>query len=258
MAEICLRLDGLPLAIELAAARMRMMTATELAQRLDDSRLLVGGPRTAQPRHQSLTAAIDWSYRLLAPDEQQLFARMSVFAGGADLAAVHGVCAEPGSTDVEVLALLTAARSTSRWWPRRPPRPAPATGCWRRCAPTAGTACARAGDDVALARPARPLLHRTGRTGRARASRAPTSGSGSNATLPDRDNLRVAFEQAFADRDGELALRLVTSLTEVLLPAASATSPAVWAERALDIAPAGPSAVRGRRRGGRAGAWSPR
>jgi predicted ATPase len=100
---------GLPLGIELAAARTRAMSVAEIAARLDDGHLLARGARTAQPRHQSLAAAIDWSYRLLAPAEQRLFARMSAFAGGADLAAVHTVCGEPGtstSTSLDHLAAL--------------------------------------------------------------------------------------------------------------------------------------------------------
>ena len=109
VAEICRRLDGLPLAIELAAARMRAMSAAEMAPSgCDDARLLARGPRTAQPRHQSLAAAIDWSYRLLSEPEQRLFARMSVFAGGADLARVHAVCAEPGDAEADTLDLVTA------------------------------------------------------------------------------------------------------------------------------------------------------
>ena len=108
VAEICRRLDGLPLAIELAAARIRAMSPAEVADRLEDAQLLAGGPRHAEPRHQSLTAAIDWSYRLLSGPEQQMFARLSVFSGGADLAAVHAVCAEPCTSESETLDLLTA------------------------------------------------------------------------------------------------------------------------------------------------------
>ncbi len=85
VAEICRQLDGLPLAIELAAARMRVMSSLDVARRLDTLRLLSGGSRGAPPRQQSVTATIDWSYRLLAEPERSLFARLSVFAGGFDL-----------------------------------------------------------------------------------------------------------------------------------------------------------------------------
>ena len=94
VAEICRRLDGLPLAIELAAARMRVMSSLDVARRLDKLRLLSGGARGALPRQQSLAATIDWSYRLLDEPEQSLFIRLSVFAGGFDLDAAHGVCGE--------------------------------------------------------------------------------------------------------------------------------------------------------------------
>jgi DNA-binding SARP family transcriptional activator len=77
VAEICRRLDGIPLAIELAAARMRMMSSLDVARRLDRLRLLSGGARGAHPRQQSVAATIDWSYRLLAEDEQALFERLA-------------------------------------------------------------------------------------------------------------------------------------------------------------------------------------
>jgi predicted ATPase/DNA-binding SARP family transcriptional activator len=91
--SICRRLDGMPLAIELAAARLRTMTATQIADRLDDRfRLLTGGSRTALPRHQTLRAVVDWSWDLLDEPEQVLLRRMSVFAGGATLESIEEVC----------------------------------------------------------------------------------------------------------------------------------------------------------------------
>jgi predicted ATPase len=93
--DICRRLDGLPLAVELAAARLRSLTVATLAERLDDRfRLLTGGARTALPRQQTLRAVVDWSYDLLFEDERRLFARLSVFAGGCDLEAAEAVCAD--------------------------------------------------------------------------------------------------------------------------------------------------------------------
>ncbi|MGH3380339.1 MAG: BTAD domain-containing putative transcriptional regulator [Actinoallomurus sp.] len=90
---ICRRLDGMPLAIELAAARLRTMTAAQIAGRLDDRfRLLTGGSRTALPRHQTLRAVVDWSWDLLDEPEHVLLRRMSVFAGGATLESVEEVC----------------------------------------------------------------------------------------------------------------------------------------------------------------------
>ncbi|MEU8029849.1 BTAD domain-containing putative transcriptional regulator [Streptomyces sp. NPDC049099] len=92
-AEICRRLDGLPLAIELAAARLRMLTPRQIADRLDDRfRLLTSGSRTVLPRQQTLRAVVDWSWELLDEDERDVLARLSVFAGGCDLAAAEAVC----------------------------------------------------------------------------------------------------------------------------------------------------------------------
>jgi predicted ATPase/class 3 adenylate cyclase len=93
--HICRRLDGIPLAIELAAARVKMLTPIQIAARLDDSfRLLTGGSRTALPRQQTLKALIDWSWELLSDSEKKLLRRLSVFAGSFNLEAVESVCAD--------------------------------------------------------------------------------------------------------------------------------------------------------------------
>ena len=95
VAELCRRLDGIPLAIELAAARVNQLSLNALAQKLDDRfRILTGGDRTALPRQQTMRATIDWSYDLLAAPEQRVFERLSVFAGGCTLAAATAVCGE--------------------------------------------------------------------------------------------------------------------------------------------------------------------
>ncbi len=95
IARICRVLDGMPLAIELAAARLRTMTVAQLAGRLDDRfRLLTGGSRTALPRHQTLRAVVDWSWDLLTDPERVLLRRLAIFTGGASLEAVQRVCAD--------------------------------------------------------------------------------------------------------------------------------------------------------------------
>ena len=95
IADICARLDGLPLAIELAAARTRAFPIAQISSRLNDRfRLLTGGSRTALPRQQTLRAVVDWSYELLFDDEQRVFERLSVFPGGCDLATAEAVCAD--------------------------------------------------------------------------------------------------------------------------------------------------------------------
>src|SRR5439155_4994511 len=95
VAEICRRLDGIPLAIELAAARVKMLTVEEIRARLDDRfRLLTGSSRTAMARQQTLLATIQWRYDHLAPDQQQLLQRLSVFVGGWTLASATRVDGE--------------------------------------------------------------------------------------------------------------------------------------------------------------------
>ncbi len=106
--SICRRLDGLPLAIELAAARLRALPLATLAERLDDRfALLNRGPRTALPRQRTLRAVVDWSYDLLFDDERRLFARLSVFVGGCELDAIEAVCADENVPKSDVLDVLS-------------------------------------------------------------------------------------------------------------------------------------------------------
>ncbi len=107
VSEICRRLDGMPLAIELAASRMNVLDAAEIARRLEQSfHMLTAGRRTALPRHQTLQATIDWSHDLLSDQERVLFARLSVFAGGFTMNAAEEICAGEGLPATEVLELL--------------------------------------------------------------------------------------------------------------------------------------------------------
>ncbi|WP_256557327.1 BTAD domain-containing putative transcriptional regulator [Lentzea sp. HUAS12] len=99
VADLCRRLDGIPLAIEMAALRVRALTPAQLLERLDDRfRVLTGGGRTALPQHQTLLATMEWSFDLCSPREQLLWARASVFAGGFDLAAAEAVCSDDALT----------------------------------------------------------------------------------------------------------------------------------------------------------------
>jgi non-specific serine/threonine protein kinase len=107
VAKICSRLDGIPLAIELAAARVRALPVEEIAKRLSDRfRLLTGGNRSAIPRQQTLQALVDWSYELLTEDEKILLRRLSVFSGGCTLDAAEYVCSDGGIKKVEILDLI--------------------------------------------------------------------------------------------------------------------------------------------------------
>jgi non-specific serine/threonine protein kinase len=107
VAELCRRLDGLPLALELAAARVRLLRVDQIVERLNDRfALLTGGSRTVLPRQQTLRSALDWSHDLLSKPEQTLVRRLSVFAGGFTLAAVEGICAGPDVDASQALDLL--------------------------------------------------------------------------------------------------------------------------------------------------------
>jgi predicted ATPase/DNA-binding CsgD family transcriptional regulator len=108
VAQLCYRLDGIPLAIELAAARTKMLPVEEISARLGDSfRLLAAGSRTALPRHRTLHATMDWSHELLHQKERVVFRRLSVFAGGFTLEAAESVCAGEQLRRDEVLELLS-------------------------------------------------------------------------------------------------------------------------------------------------------
>ncbi|HEX2517482.1 MAG TPA: tetratricopeptide repeat protein, partial [Chloroflexota bacterium] len=105
---VCRRLDGIPLAIELAAARVAVLSPRQLAERLDDRfRLLTRGNRAAPARQQTLRTLVDWSYGLLTPEERSLFDRLAVFAGGFTLEAAEAVCAGEGLDQTDVLPLLS-------------------------------------------------------------------------------------------------------------------------------------------------------
>jgi predicted ATPase/DNA-binding SARP family transcriptional activator len=125
MARVCRALDGIPLAIELAAARLRTMSLDQLANRLDDRfRLLTGGSRTALPHHRTLRAVVDWSWELLTHAERTVLRRLAVFSGGASLDAAEQVCGGDSVERKEVFELLTALteKSLLRTDPDRAPR----------------------------------------------------------------------------------------------------------------------------------------
>ena len=242
VAEICRRLDGMPLAIELAAARMRAMSSLDVARRLDRLRLLSGGTRGGAARQQSLAATIDWSYRLLSEAEQSLFARLSIFAGGFDLDAAHGICGQEGATEDDTLELLAGLVDKSMVVVR--------SGTDRSRYGVLETLRAYGRDHLRdngveeefATRHAEyfiELLERGtaamyGPDERAWVERmAPDAGT--LYTAPDYDNVRAAFERAIAVQDGALALRLVTSLTDLVQNRVGYHS-IEWMLRALEIA----------------------
>ncbi|MGY1609464.1 BTAD domain-containing putative transcriptional regulator [Geodermatophilus sp. SYSU D00700] len=250
VAAICARLDGLPLGIELAAARMRVMSPAEVARRLDGAPLL-GGGRGPVPRHQSLVAAIEWSYRLLPEPEQRLFRGMSVFAGAPDLRAVHRVV-DPEATEDDVLDRLTRLVDRSMVEARsgvhsryRLLETLRAYG--RRRTEAAGEAPGLARRHVVY------LVELAERAGRG--LQGPDERAWAEEALGVYDDLRTAFTRAAADREWDLALRLVTAVPELVHLRVGYEAYA-WAEQLLPVVDPGhpgyPAAVGAAARG----AWN--
>jgi predicted ATPase len=241
VAEICRRLDGVPLAIELAAARTRAMSSLDIARRLDGLRLLAGGTRGAHPRHQSVTAAIDWSYQLLNEPEKQFFSRLSVFCGGFDLEAAHAVAADHDATEDDTLDLLTGLVDKSMVVVRS------GLGVTRYgildTLRTYGRN--RLQDNMSVdelisahARYYTKLVERAAVGMNSADEQAwvkrMTPNAGTTFTAPDTENLRAAYETAMAANDINLALRLVTSLLDVMNRIGfNATA---WAYRVIEVA----------------------
>lgn len=212
LAQVCHRLDGIPLAIELAAARVRALSIEAIATRLDDRfRLLTGGSRTALPRQQTLRALIDWSYDLLNDQEKTLLRRLSVFAGGWSLEAAEAVCAGNPVEEWELLDFLTSlvdkslviyeetegtARyrllETVRQYSRDRLAEFDETGNTKRLFRTFF---------LKLAEEAMPQLQ------------GPDAATWLNSLQTENDNLRAAFDDCIAALDGgEQSLRLSASL----------------------------------------------
>ncbi|MFJ9085100.1 AfsR/SARP family transcriptional regulator [Streptomyces sp. NPDC102384] len=205
--EICRRLDGLPLAIELAAARLRMLTPRQIADRLDDRfRLLTSGARTALPRQQTLRAVVDWSWDLLDEPERATLARLSVFSGGCDLSAAEAVC---GPDALDALASLVDKSLVVA-------APEEDSGDMRYR--LLETVSEYAGDrlDESGERPAAERAHLTYYRELARTTDPLLRGSGQRAAIArierDYENLRTALRHAVAARDEQEAFSLVLSL----------------------------------------------
>ena len=116
IAELCARLDNLPLAVELAAARVKALSPAQILERLSQRLDLLKGGRDADPRQQTLRATIEWSYDLLSPEEQELFARLSVFAGGCTLAAAEEVAGADLDTLQSLVEKSLSRFTNERYW----------------------------------------------------------------------------------------------------------------------------------------------
>lgn len=232
IAQICRRLDGMPLALELAASRIRTMSVEQIAARLDDRfRLLTGGSRTALPRHQTLRGVMDWSYALLSDGERRLFARLSVFAGGFTLAAAEKVGAAGGDRGdtVELLTRLVEKslvsvdrrRDEARYSLLETVR-AYAAEALEAAGEREPARSAHAAFFLALAEEAAPHL----------------KGSGQRVWLQilgeEHDNLRAALGWLAATAEHDKEMRLATALWRACYLSGHYAEGRRWLERALD------------------------
>ncbi|QXE36074.1 winged helix-turn-helix domain-containing protein [Streptomyces sp. GMY02] len=269
--EICRRLDGLPLAIELAAARLRMLSPRQIADRLDDRfRLLTSGSRTVLPRQQTLRAVVDWSWDLLDERERTVLRQVSVFAGGWDLTAAEGICAgaphtpgphtpgplAPGAADVpgvsgaadvpgvpgapdvpdvpDVLGALVDKSLVVA-------APAPGGGMRYRLLETIHEYAAERAAEAPAVRAAAERAHIAYFTGLAEQA-DPLLRSGEQLPWIRRletelDNIRAALHRSVAARDEESALRLVLAMSWFWWLRNYRAEGLSWTEHALALGP---------------------
>ncbi|MFF0474018.1 ATP-binding protein, partial [Streptomyces sp. NPDC004284] len=227
--RICQGVDGLPLAIELAAAQCRMLAVEQIAQALDDPfAVLIGGPETGPTRHQALQATVEWSHRLLRHRERDLFHRLSVFAGGFDLDAATAVGGGPVLAELTALvrkSLLTTEPGTR---PRRYRMLETLKEFGRRkAAPTVLTAAQSA--------------HRAWVLRRAEATEplmlGADAGPAQERTTRDLPEIRAAFTSALLAGDGTYALRLGGALQRYWYRWGHIAEGLGWLRAALDMCP---------------------
>ena len=263
VAELCVRLDGLPLAIELAAARVKVLSPAALLQRLSHRlQVLTGGPRDAPARQQTLRATLEWSYQLLERDEQVLFRRLAVFVGGWTLAAAEAVTGEPAPgvspADAEpwlpVLDLLQslvdkslvrgvgvgAAPATS---PSAPPTAEPRFTLLETIREYAAERL-QASEEVDALRRRHALYYLQ------LAELAEPELLGTHQALwlerleAEHDNLRSVLQWAIATNDGEIGLRLAGALWRFWFVHGHLSQGGIWLELALDGSESQPAAWR--------------
>jgi len=244
IAEICGRLDGIPLAIELAAARIAALGPADIAERLQDRfRLLTAAGPAAEARHQTLRAAVDWSYELLSSEEATLLRRMSVFAGGATLHAVEEVCTGKGAPRDDAVDLLESLVDRSLVQvdvtapqPRYRLLETIRAYGHQRLEEAGETEAVRARHGAWCVSLVERSWHRYG-VGRRR--------YWVNDVEADHDNLRAAMEWAIGARS-VLAVRLAGALTVFWKTRAYLREGQEWLRRALEAVPDAPGALRAR------------
>ncbi|MEU7916394.1 AfsR/SARP family transcriptional regulator [Microbispora bryophytorum] len=232
---ICRHLDGMPLAIELAAARIRALGPERLAARLDDRfRLLTGGSRTALPRHRTLSAVVEWSWDLLTPEERTLAERLAVFAGGAALDDAEPVC---GGDGLDVVAVLPSLVDKSLL-------ETPGDGRFRMLETIRAYALRRLTDNGELDRYRR--RHAAHFLRLAEEAEPRLRGAGQLEWMArltaEQDNLNAALRWAVDFRQTETALRLCGTLSWYWWLRGHRGQAAAWAGQVLELVPEGPPA----------------
>ncbi|MEU1176393.1 BTAD domain-containing putative transcriptional regulator [Streptomyces sp. NPDC005820] len=233
-AEICHRLDGLPLAIELAAARLRMLTPRRIADRLDDRfRLLTSGSRTVLPRQQTLRAVVDWSWDLLDEEEREVLARLSVFARGCDLAAVEAVCGPAAHDALSSLASLVDKSLVVA-------APAPDGEMRYRLLETVAEYASERLDETGR-RPDAEHAHLTYYRELARTTEPLLRGTRQTEAVArfqlEYENLRTALRRAVAARDEQEALSLALSLVWYWQMRDLRIEARTWCRAVMDLGP---------------------
>jgi predicted ATPase/DNA-binding SARP family transcriptional activator len=235
VAEICRRLDGLPLAIELACARLRTLPADELAARLGDRfRLLTGGSRAVLPRHQTLLAVVGWSWDLLTGAERTLARRLAVFAGGATPEAAEAVCTDEALPAADVVGLLAALADKSFVELRQEPGAPARYRMLDTIRAFAEAALGEAGESGRFRR-----AHAAYFAARAEAADSGLRGGRQLAQLAwlrgEQDNLRAALRYAIGSADAGTAVRLVAALGWYWTMGGNHAEAAGWLREALAL-----------------------
>jgi predicted ATPase/DNA-binding CsgD family transcriptional regulator/transcriptional regulator with XRE-family HTH domain len=245
VAEICARLDGLPLAIELAAARARVLTPQLLLERLQPSLpLLVGGPRDMPARQQTLTATIRWSYDLLDPAEQRLFRRLSVFVGGFTFEAAEAVCGDAnlGLAILDGLESLLAKSLLGRQdGDRHTPR-FRMLETVREYALEQASAAAELGE---FRRRHAAYFLRVAETAAVKFASV-SAPEWLQRLETDHNNMRAALNWAMEERDPDTALRLSSAVWRFWYARGYLTEGSRWLEEALEMAPDDPPLISAR------------
>src|SRR5487761_39132 len=253
VARICGRLDGLPLAIELAAARMRTLSPAQLAQRLDDIfAVLAGGGRSAPARHRTLRATLDWSHHMLAADERTVFRRLAEFAGGFTLDAAEQVAAGDGISAGAMLELLTRLADKSLLQVDHDAGHDGQASRYRLLATIRDYAAERLAEtaEAALIRAAHLRYYAEFAEGAAARIEGTGAGNGRIEVELDRldaelPNLRRAFEYA-VDSDPVASLRIACSLRRYAYLRGHYAEVLQWLDTAVTRCPDAPAALRAR------------